>query len=98
MSDFIRRGNKWVLRSDIKDFFDTLDHEFLISLLRKKIDDERLIHLIMLYLKIPAVYKDEVIEHNLGVYQGNSISPILSNIYLNEMDNFLKDYLTSRQK
>jgi group II intron reverse transcriptase/maturase/CRISPR-associated endonuclease Cas1 len=92
VSDFIRRGNKWVLRSDIKDFFDTLDHDFLISLLKQKIDDERFIHLIMLYLKIPAIYKDEVIEHNLGVYQGNSISPILSNIYLNEMDKFLKDY------
>ena len=92
VSDFIKRGNKWILRSDIKDFFDTLDHDFLISLLKQKIEDERLIHLIMLYLKIPAVYKDEVIEHNLGVYQGNSISPILSNIYLNEMDKFLENY------
>jgi group II intron reverse transcriptase/maturase/CRISPR-associated endonuclease Cas1 len=90
VADFIRRGDKWVLKSDIKDFFDSIDHNILISLLKKKIKDDNLINLIMLYLKIPAVFKDEVIEHNLGVYQGNSISPILSNIYLNEMDKFLK--------
>ena len=63
----------------------------MISLLKKKIEDENLINLIMMYLKIPAVYKQDVIEHNLGVYQGNSISPILSNIYLNEMDKFLEN-------
>jgi group II intron reverse transcriptase/maturase/CRISPR-associated endonuclease Cas1 len=90
VADFIRRGDKWVLKSDIKDFFDSIDHNILISLLKKKIKDDNLINLIMLYLKIPSVFKDEVIEHNLGVYQGNSISPILSNIYLNEMDKFLK--------
>ena len=92
VSDFIKRGNKWILKSDIKDFFDTLDHNILISLLKKKIKDENLINLIMLYLKIPAIYNQNIIEHNLGVYQGNSISPILSNIYLNEMDIFLQNY------
>jgi len=92
VSDFIKRKNKWVLRSDIKNFFDTLDHNILITLLKKKIEDENLINLIMLYLKIPSIYKQEIIEHNLGVYQGNSISPILSNIYLNEMDKFLENY------
>jgi group II intron reverse transcriptase/maturase/CRISPR-associated endonuclease Cas1 len=92
VADFIRRGCRWVLKSDIKDFFDSIDHNILISLLKKKIGNENLINLIMLYLKIPSVYKDEVIDHTLGVYQGNSISPILSNIYLNEMDKFLSGY------
>ena len=92
VKDFIKRGNKWIIKSDIKDFFDTINHDILISLLRKKIDNENLINLIMLYIKIPFVYKQALIEHNLGVYQGNSISPILSNIYLNEMDKFLENY------
>jgi retron-type reverse transcriptase len=58
-----------VLKSDIKDFFDNIDHKILISLLKKKIKDDNLINLIMFYLKIPSIFKNEVIEHNLGVYQ-----------------------------
>ena len=91
VSDFIRRSHRWVIKSDIKDFFENIDHNFLKKFLKCKIKDESLINLIMLYLKTGAFdLKNEYIEHRKGVWQGNIISPILSNIYLDYMDKFLE--------
>ncbi|WP_457560177.1 CRISPR-associated endonuclease Cas1 [Caminibacter sp.] len=90
VGDFIRRWDRFVLKTDIKDFFETIDHEILKNILSEKIKDENLINLIVSYLKIGMVFDYEYIDHNLGVYQGNVISPILSNIYLDKMDKFLE--------
>jgi len=93
VSDFIRRRNEYVIKSDIKDFFETIDHGILISILKRRIKDKRIINLLLLYLKTGFYdVKNEYYYHNIGVYQGNIISPILSNIYLNEMDCFLEKH------
>ena len=93
VSDFIKRGNVYILKSDIKDFFETIDHDILICILKEKIKDERLINLILMYLKVGAFDKNlKYISHNLGVYQGNIISTILANIYLDKMDKFLEKH------
>lgn len=85
-------GTKWFVEGDIKGFFDNIDHHILINLLRKRIKDEKFINLIWKFLK--AGYLEEWKFYNTfsGTPQGGIISPILSNIYLNELDVYMKKY------
>lgn len=83
-------GITWVVESDLKDFFDNVNHETLISILRKKVKDERFLNLIRKFLK--AGYIKDNIKYNTyrGTPQGGIISPILANIYLHEWDCFIE--------
>ena len=85
-------GAKWFVEGDIKGFFDNIDHHHLINLLKRRIDDEKFINLIWKFLK--AGYLEEWQYHKTysGTPQGGIISPILSNIYLHEFDNFIELY------
>lgn len=79
-------GSSWVIEGDIQSYFDTIDHEIMIKILNRKIDDGRFLELIMRFLK--AGYMENGIAYNTitGAPQGGIVSPILSNIYLNELD------------
>jgi len=91
VEDFIKRKNFWILKSDIKDFFETINHDILLKLLKQDIKDEIILNLLIQYMKMGAFdYRKNYIEHKVGVYQGNIISPILSNLYLDMMDKFLE--------
>ncbi|MEA9422435.1 reverse transcriptase domain-containing protein [Aeromonas caviae] len=79
-------GTKWFIEGDIKSFFDDIDHEILISLLRRKISDDRFISLIRKFLKAGYVEKGQFKSTRLGTPQGGIISPMLANIYLHEFD------------
>lgn len=85
-------GAKWFVEGDIKGFFDNIDHHKLIEILRRKIDDEKFIDLIWKFLK--AGYMEDWQYHKTysGTPQGGIISPIISNIYLNELDMFMQSY------
>ncbi len=76
------RGFEWVLDADIDDCFDSLDHAFLWDLLEKDIPDNQVLDLLGLWLEIGAVHR----EKRKGVSQGMPISPLLSNVYLHELD------------
>ena len=84
-------GVKWFCEFDIKSFFDSVDHEILVGLLERKIDDRRFIKLIKGMLK--AGYLEEWQYHQTysGCPQGGIISPILSNLYLHELDQFVAE-------
>jgi group II intron reverse transcriptase/maturase len=86
------KGTKWFIEGDIKGFFDNIDHHILINILRKKIKDEKFIRIIWKFLR--AGYLDQWRFHNTysGTPQGGIISPILSNIYLNELDIYMKKF------
>lgn len=73
-------GIKWFVEGDIKGFFDNIDHQILISILRRKIKDEYFIALIWKFLK--AGYLEDWTFHNTysGIPQGSIISPILGNL------------------
>ena len=88
-------GTKWFVEGDIKGFFDNISHSKLIEILRRRISDERFIRLIWKFLK--AGYLEEWQFHNTysGTPQGGIISPILANIYLDELDKFMKNYAQS---
>ena len=82
-------GVKWFVEGDIKGCFDNIDHTTLISLINNKIKDARFIQLIWKFLK--AGYLDNWQYHKTfsGTPQGGIISPLLANIYLNELDNYV---------
>ena len=82
-------GVRWWVEGDIKGYFDNVDHDTLLSILSKRITDKRFLHLIGQFLK--AGYMEEWRYHQTysGVPQGGTLSPILSNIYLNELDQMM---------
>jgi group II intron reverse transcriptase/maturase len=87
-------GAHWFVEGDIEACFDSFDHHVLINLLRRRIDDEAFITLMWKFLK--AGYMEQWQYHNTyaGTPQGSGISPILSNIYLDELDKFMEQYKT----
>ncbi|MEH7463812.1 reverse transcriptase domain-containing protein [Bacillus thuringiensis] len=88
-------GTRWFIEGDIKGFFDNIDHHVLVGLLRKRIRDEKFINLIWKFLR--AGYIGEWIFHKTysGTPQGGIISPLLSNIYLHELDKYVEQYAES---
>lgn len=91
-------GVKWFVEGDIKGFFDNINHETLIGILKERISDERFIRLIRKFLN--AGYIEDWNFHNSysGTPQGGIISPILANIYLDKMDKFMKEYTSKFDK
>ncbi len=85
-------GTKWFIEGDIKGCFEQIDHHILISILRRRIKDEYFIGLIWKFLK--AGYMEDWKYYNTysGTPQGSIISPILANIYMNELDYFMGEY------
>lgn len=91
-------GTRWFIEGDIKGFFDNIDHHVLVSILRRRIHDEKFINLIWKFLR--AGYVEDWVFHKTysGAPQGGIISPLLSNIYLNELDKYVEQYMKSYDK
>ncbi len=84
-------GVTWFIEGDIQACFDDIDHAILIELLKKKIKDDRLIILIQKFLKAGYLDVNRVMKNSLaGTPQGGIISPILSNVYLHELDEYVE--------
>ncbi|MDQ3929246.1 MAG: reverse transcriptase domain-containing protein [Chloroflexota bacterium] len=84
-------GTKWVLKVDIAECFERIDHHRLLDILREKIDDDRFLNLIRKFLT--AGYLENWIYHQTysGTPQGSVLSPILTNVYLAKLDHHLAD-------
>ncbi|MCU0081533.1 reverse transcriptase/maturase family protein [Extibacter muris] len=82
-------GAKWIIEGDIEACFDSFDHHITIQLLRKRIKDEAFISLMWKFLR--AGYMEQWTYHETysGSPQGSGVSPILANIYLSELDEFM---------
>lgn len=79
----IRQKYTWVVEADIKSFFDTIDHEQLIAMVKTRVDDEAFVRLIRKWLNAGVLNPDNTISNpDGGTPQGSVISPILANIYL----------------
>lgn len=85
-------GVKWFIEGDIKAYFDTIDHHVLVNILRRRITDEDFLALIWKFLK--AGYLDQWQLHGTysGAPQGSGLSPVLANLYLHELDQFMVEY------
>lgn len=89
-SQFIQEKKYWVLKTDIDNFFETINHDKLLKILDKQLSDKRVIKLISLFIQTGAFKSFDYYEHIEGVHQGDILSPLLSNIYLDLMDKFLE--------
>lgn len=78
-------GDGAVVEIDIRKYFNTIPHEELMKILRKKISDERFLRLIDKLAKAPIMEKGETTANTIGCPQGSILSPILANIYLHEV-------------
>ena len=83
------RGSRWFIEGDIKGCFDNIEHNALISFIGNKVKDMRLIKLLWKFLKAGYMEKWNYHATYSGCPQGGIISPLLSNIYLHELDKFV---------
>ena len=88
--DNIDEGYRYVVDMDLEKYFDTVNQSKLIEVLSRTIKDGRLISLIHKYLRAGVIVKHSYEETEVGVPQGGPLSPILSNIMLNELDKELE--------
>lgn len=87
---YIQQGSQWCAELDIYHFFDYIDHQILLSILREKIQDEAVLHMILAYLKCTILNDHIISQKNVGLLQGGALSPLLSNIYLNDLDHYME--------
>ena len=83
-------GAKWFVEGDIKGCFDNIDHSVLLEVIGRKIKDVRFLNLIRVFLKAGYMEDWKYYGTYSGCPQGGIISPILANIYLNELDKFVE--------
>ena len=87
---YYNEGYRQVVDLDLAKYFDTVNHEILIGMLRKQIKDERVIRLIRKYLKSGVMINGLISPTTEGSPQGGNLSPLLSNIYLTAFDCMLE--------
>ena len=87
---YYNEGYRQVVDLDLAKYFDTVNHEILIGMLRKQIKDERVIRLIRKYLKSGVMINGLISPTTEGTPQGGNLSPLLSNIYLTAFDRMLE--------
>jgi len=88
--EYIKEGYEWVVDIDLEKFFDKVNHDKLMSILAKRIQDKRLLKLIRSYLNAGVMIGGVFSESTEGTPQGGPLSPLLSNIILDELDKELE--------
>lgn len=86
VKEYADEGYKFAVCLDLSKYFDTLNHELLMNMLRRDIKDKRLIDLIKKYLKSGVMENGIVMRTDEGSPQGGNLSPLLANIYLDQFD------------
>lgn len=87
---YLNEGYEWIVDLDIEKFFDTVNHDKLISILREKVNDATTLHLIRAYLRAGVLEDGLIKSTTVGTPQGGPVSVILSNIYLDKFDKELE--------
>lgn len=88
--EYINKGKRWVVDIDLAKYFDTVNHDILMELIARKVSDRRVLRLIRRYLKSGIMINGVVVEVEAGTPQGGPLSPLLSNIMLDELDKELE--------
>ena len=86
VKEYAEAGYRYAVSVDLSKYFDTLNHELLMNLLHRKIQDKRVLRIIKKYLKSGVMENGVVSKTEEGSPQGGPLSPLLANIYLNEFD------------
>lgn len=88
--EYLNQGFEWVIDLDIEKYFDTVNHDKLISILREEVNDSHTVHLVRKFLQAGIMENGLTSSTTVGVPQGGPLSPILSNIYLDKFDKELE--------
>jgi len=86
----VLEGYEWCASIDLRSFFDEIPHDLILKLIRRKIADERLVTLVARALKTGVIVEGRMEKTTKGCPQGSPVSPMLSNIVLNELDQELE--------
>jgi RNA-directed DNA polymerase len=89
-NEYVQDGRIWVVDIDLERFFDRVNHDILMSRLARKIEDKRLLKILRRFLEAGIMRDGVCIERHEGTPQGGPLSPLLSNILLDEMDKELE--------
>ncbi|MBU3214573.1 group II intron reverse transcriptase/maturase [Clostridium estertheticum] len=87
---YMDKGYRWAVDIDLEKYFDTVNHDKLIGLVYKEVKDVRVIALIRKYLQAGVMERGVFNNSQKGVPQGGNLSPLLSNVMLNELDKELE--------
>ena len=88
--EHIAAGHRWVVDMDLEKFFDRVNHDVLMSRLARRIEDKRILRLIRRYLQAGMMEDGLVSQRTEGTPQGGPLSPLLSNVLLDELDKELE--------
>ncbi len=88
--EYLNEGYEWVVDIDIEEFFDKVNHDKLIQILREQVNDSKTLNLVRKYLRAGIMKKGLIKATKTGVPQGGPLSVILSNIYLDKLDKELE--------
>ena len=88
---YLNEGYEWVIDLDIKAYFDTVNHDKLISILREDVNDSTTLYLIRKFLRAGVMENGLAKANTIGMPQGGPLSPILSNVYLDKFDKELEN-------
>lgn len=91
---YAKEGYTHVVELDLSKYFDTLNHELLLDLLRERVKDGRVMELVKKYLKSGVMEHDAVGKAEAGSPQGEPLSPMLANIYLDVFDREMEHALS----
>jgi len=88
--EYVKEGRRWVVDLDLEKFFDRVNHDMLMGRLAKRIADKRVLRLIRGYLEAGVLANGVVRERDIGTPQGGPLSPLLANVFLDDVDRELE--------
>ncbi|HEU5139783.1 MAG TPA: group II intron reverse transcriptase/maturase [Bacillales bacterium] len=91
VSQYLKEGYPNVIDADLKSYFDTIPHDQLEQQLRKRVVDGSVIRLIQQFLKAGIMQEGNLVESDEGAPQGGVLSPLLSNVYLHQLDQLMEE-------
>lgn len=92
VTQFLNEKYHIIVKTDIDNFFESIDHNILLEILNFHISDKRIVRLISLFVQTGGFKNFSYADHDQGVHQGDILSPLLSNIYLDTMDKYLQKH------
>lgn len=88
--EYLREGYQWVVDMDLEKFFDRVNHGKVMTEVRKRINDKRVINLILRFLRTCISHEGKLIQPEMGTPQGGPLSPLLANLLLDKLDRELE--------